>query len=73
VGAGLLALHWLVHGYGYGVTGLDVLAAYSNTMNAAEHAGSVAETRDALTRIVLDEEGAGARFVRQFLGQELGV
>lgn len=73
VGAGLLALHWLVHGYGSEITGLDVLAAYSNTMKAAERAGSIVETREALRRIVLDEEGGGARFVRQFLRKELGL
>jgi len=27
IGAGLLALHWLDHGYGYEVTGADVWAA----------------------------------------------
>ncbi len=32
MGAGLLALHWLVHGYGYEVIGADVWAAYSSTM-----------------------------------------
>lgn len=72
VGAGLLALQWLVNGYGYEITGLDVLAAYSNTMKAAEHAGSIAETRAALTRIVSASEGGGARFVRQLLGKRLG-
>ena len=29
VGAGLAALHWLVQGYGYEITGADVWAAYS--------------------------------------------
>lgn len=73
VGAGLLALRWLVHGYGYEITGVDVLAAYSSTMKAAEHADSIVETREALRRIMVDEEGGGARFVRQFLGKELGL
>ena len=43
--AGMAALHWLVQGYGYEVTGLDVLNAYSHTMKAAENAGRVEEAR----------------------------
>jgi len=45
LGAGLLALHWLVQGHGYEVTGADVWAAYWSTMKAAEHGGTHAETR----------------------------
>jgi hypothetical protein len=43
VGAGLLALHWLVLGYGYEITGADVWAAYSSTMKAAETNGNADE------------------------------
>jgi hypothetical protein len=39
IGAGLLALQWLVQGYGYEITGADVRAAFSNTMKAADKAG----------------------------------
>jgi hypothetical protein len=35
VAAGLLALHWLIEGYGYDITGADVWAAYAMTMRAA--------------------------------------
>jgi hypothetical protein len=35
VGAGLLAHHWLVEGYGYDITSADVRAACSSTMKAA--------------------------------------
>ncbi len=35
VGSGLLAMHWLVRGYGYEITGADVWAAYGATMAAA--------------------------------------
>jgi len=34
--AGLVALRWLVEGYGYEITGLDVWAAFTSTMKAAE-------------------------------------
>ena len=44
VEAGLLALHWLVQGYGYEITGADVWAAYDATMKAAKQQGSAPET-----------------------------
>jgi hypothetical protein len=39
VEAGMLALHWLVQGYGYEVTATDVSAAYIQTSEAAERIG----------------------------------
>ncbi len=71
VGAGLLALHWLVQGYGYEITGADVWAAYSSTMKAAEKNGSVAETRARIRTLVAGERAGG--FVAQILGRELGL
>lgn len=41
--AGLVALEWLAQGYGYEVTGADVLAALTPTRAAAERLGRVAE------------------------------
>ncbi|CAE6872853.1 hypothetical protein R75465_08399 [Paraburkholderia aspalathi] len=37
--AGLAALHWISMGYGYEITGVDVLDASRATLQAAEHAG----------------------------------
>ena len=37
--AGLAALHWISHGYGYEITGVDVLDAYSAVTQAAHGAG----------------------------------
>jgi len=37
--AGLAALHWISRGYGYEITGADVLEAYKALMNAGEAAG----------------------------------
>ena len=51
-GAGLLALHWLVQGYGYEITGADVRAAYSSTMKAAEASGKADEVRERIRQIV---------------------
>ena len=68
--AGLLALHWLVQGYGYEITGADVWAAYACTMNAAERNGDVREVRERIKRTVTERPGG---FVVQILGRELGL
>ncbi len=39
LGAGLAALRWLAHGYGYEVTGADVWSAWANTLDAARVVG----------------------------------
>jgi hypothetical protein len=69
--AGLLALFWLVRGYGYEITGADVWAAYSSTMKAAEKSGTAGEVREHIKKMVGDA-GLGG-FVAQVLGQELGL
>ena len=71
VGAGLLALHWLVQGYGYEITGADVWAAYSSTMKAAERNGSTGEIRERIKKLVGGERPGG--FVAQILGREPGL
>lgn len=71
VGAGMLALHWLVQGFRYEVTGTDVWAAYSSTMKAAEKNGTVSETRERIKKLVAGETPGG--FVRRILGRELGL
>ncbi|MAQ14970.1 MAG: hypothetical protein CMN30_09270 [Sandaracinus sp.] len=68
--AGMAALRWLVEGYGYEITGVDVLAAHSHTMKAAEHAGVAEETR-ARIRALVSRETFGERFVTRILGRYL--
>ena len=70
VGAGLLALHWLVQGYGYEITGADVLAAYASTMKAAERHGSVSLVKERI-RTLMGSEGQGRGFVTGILAREL--
>lgn len=72
VGAGLLAIYWLVQGYGYDITSGDVLDAYRATMAAAYRHGSGAEVKDRVRKMVA-AEGAGERFVTKVLGRELGL
>ncbi len=70
LGAGLLALHWLVEGYGYEITGADVWSAYTTTMKAAERAGGAAEVAAAIRTMVAANRGGGG-FVARVLGCEL--
>ena len=70
--AGMAALHWLVEGYGYEVTGLDVLNAYSHTMKAAENARCAEQTQERI-RDLVTRESFGERFVTKVLGRQLGL
>jgi hypothetical protein len=72
VEAGMAALHTLVLGYGYEITGADVWAAYSYTMKAAERQGSVEATRQRVRNLVASET-FGERFVTKILGRDLGL
>ena len=69
--AGMAALHWLAEGYGYEITGLDVLNAYSHTMKAAENAGRAEETQKRIQDLVA-RESFGERFITKVLGRQLG-
>ena len=67
VEAGIAALRWLVEGYGYEITGLDVQEAYDHTMKAAGNAGSVDATIERIRTLVAGEV-FGERFVNKILG-----
>lgn len=69
--AGLLALYWLVQGHGYEITGADVWAAYSSTVNASERNGNAGEIRERIKKMVGGETPGG--FVARILGRELGL
>ena len=66
--AGLTALHWIAAGYGYEITGLDVLAAYSGAMEAAKNAAAVDQTRNRIRELL----AAGKSPSRDFMAQVLG-
>lgn len=69
--AGMAALRWLVEGYGYEITGADVLNAYSFTMKAAENAGMGPQTQErirALVAAVRYEEMLVAKILARKLG-----
>lgn len=72
VEAGMAALRWLVEGYGYEVTMVDVLNAYAFTMKAAAQAGVATQTQERVRALVAAESSAD-RFVAKALGRQLGL
>lgn len=70
--AGMTALRWLVEGYGYEITGLDVLDAYDYTMKAAENVGCRHETVERIRGLVAGESGDDL-FVVTILSGERGL
>ena len=72
VEAGVLAIHWLVEGYGYEITNGDVWDAYTWTMAAATQAGRADEARERI-RVMVAAETFGERFVTKVLGAEIGA
>jgi hypothetical protein len=69
VEAGILALHWVVLGYGYEITGADVWAAYDATMKAADEIRAGVEVKARVKKLVAGEAPGG--FVARILGREL--
>ena len=72
VEAGLLALYWLVQGYGYEITSADVWEAYRSTLAAGERQVGVANVKERVRKLVV-VEGTGDRFVTKVLGREIGL
>jgi len=68
--SGLLALHWLVAGYGWEITGADVQEAYRSTMAVAERHGMGTEVKERIRTLVASEKTSD-RFVWRILGREL--
>jgi hypothetical protein len=69
--AGLLALDWLVKGYGYEITGGDVWMAYTAAMNAAARLRKRGEIQEKIKQLVTGEHADCS--VRHVLGREVGV
>ena len=70
--AGLAALRWLVQGYGYEITSVDVRAAYLHTLTAATNAGirPAVQTR---IRALFDNAVARRGFVASIIGKDVGL
>lgn len=67
--AGMLALRWLVEGYGYEITSDDVWAAYTSVMAVAKGLGNADETHVEIEQMVAGERPPA--FVGHVLAREL--
>ncbi len=72
VEAGLAALRWIIHGYGFEITGADVWAAYSHTIKAAANVDGGHDIRHRILALI-DSAGARGGFVARIIGRELGL
>lgn len=70
--AGLAALRWLAAGHGYEITGLDVWAAYQETLSAATNAGVREETLGRI-RACFENPAARRGFAAGVLGPTLDL
>ena len=59
VAAGLAALRWIALGYGYEITGSDVMDAYVTVVHAASRAGIEAQDIKAQIRAMTDGQQPG--------------
>lgn len=73
IAAGLASLYWIAEGHGYEITSLDVLAAYSGTMEAAKHAAAVDQTHDRIRELLAAGKSPSKDFVAQVLGRALEI
>lgn len=65
--AGFAALHWISRGYGYEITGGDVLDAYAAVVDAASAAGIAEEKVNAQVRVIC--AAPGGEFLQTILGR----
>jgi hypothetical protein len=70
LGASLAALKWLARGWGFEITGADVIQAYGFAIEAAEALGRKAEVSEQIRQIVAADTSPGM-FVKQILGSRL--
>ncbi len=71
VAAGLASLRWLARGYGYDITGLDVLNAYSAVMLAAAKSGLDAQHVKVQIVDLLSSAPTGKQFLETVLAHHL--
>jgi hypothetical protein len=71
VGVGLAALRWISAGYGYELTGFDVVTAARFTLEAARNSGRVGEVQDRIRAMIADEgRRPGEGTLYRFLGKD---
>ena len=71
--AGLAALRWIAAGHGYEITGLDVLSAYSGTIEAAKNCSAVDEVEGRIRELLAAPTSASKEFMAKVLERSLAV
>ena len=69
--AGLAALRWISLGYGYDITGADVLDAYSAVTQAAENAGLPTQQVNEQIREMIASTQPGNSLMKTILARHL--
>ena len=69
----MAALRWLSEGWGYEVTGADVVEAYDRAMDAAARLNNTDDVNDQIRQLVESNESAPTQFVRQSLLRRLRI
>jgi hypothetical protein len=69
VEAGMAALQWIAAGYGYEIAGLDVLSAYSSTLEAAKNCSAVDEIEGRIRELLTAPKSPAKDFVANVLGR----
>jgi hypothetical protein len=68
--AGIAALRWLIAGYGYEITGLDVLDPYKFALEAATNNGCLQDTQDRIREMVTADK-SNDQFASKIIRHEL--
>ena len=55
---GIAALRWLIAGYGYDITRLDVLDAYKFTLEAAANDGCLQDIQERIRKMVASDKSS---------------
>ena len=71
--AGMTALTGIMRGYGYDITGIDVLDAYAAVMLAADAMGVDEATVKENVRAAITASGVGGMFVQRVLAHQLAM
>lgn len=68
VEAGLAALRWIAAGYGYEITGVDVLTACSSTLAAARNGGCIDEIEARIRALTAGPRSTARELIAMSLG-----
>lgn len=71
--AGMTALTGIICGYGYDITGVDMLDAYAAVMLAADAIGVDEATVKENVRATITASGVGGMFVQRVLAHQLAM